>query len=130
MELAPVTSSVSTRKNPAQRFTFTSTDASVVDTASPGVDGLDKLAEEARACSEVNYVGTVLALGAFVSPALSLRLSLCVRYHADVLGTTIGFLVSLSSTAPSVFSSCYDCCALSSYILCNQGRRSYGYGEL
>lgn len=34
----------------------------------PTVDGLDKLAAEARACSEVNYVGTVLALGTFVSP--------------------------------------------------------------
>jgi hypothetical protein len=80
MELAPVTSAASTRKNPAQRFTFTSTDTNVADSASPGVDGLDKLAEEARACSEVNYVGTVLALGAFVSSAFLRRDELELDY--------------------------------------------------
>lgn len=33
----------------------------------PDEEGLARLAKEARACAEVNYVGTVLALGCFVS---------------------------------------------------------------
>lgn len=37
-----------------------------------GKEGLDRLAKEARACAEVNYTGTVLALGCFVSALYSI----------------------------------------------------------
>lgn len=35
--------------------------------SSPDKAGMDRIAVEARACAEINYVGTVLALACFVS---------------------------------------------------------------
>jgi hypothetical protein len=42
----------------------------VTGAVGPSEDGMEKVAAEARACGEVNYVGTVLALACFVGPLL------------------------------------------------------------
>lgn len=67
--------------NPARRFRFTEVEPldqpAPTPTPTPELgkvtlprkEGLERLAIEARACAEVNYMGTVLALGCFVSPA-------------------------------------------------------------
>lgn len=44
--------------------------ASLAPSAMPTKEGLDNLAIEARACAEINFVGTVLALACFVSTLL------------------------------------------------------------
>jgi hypothetical protein len=41
--------------------------ASLSPSAMPTQEGLDELAVEARACANINFVGTVLALATFVS---------------------------------------------------------------
>lgn len=54
---------------PNQRFDLVTLHGAPIagDARLPDEAGLTRLAREARACSEVNYVGTVLALGCFVS---------------------------------------------------------------
>lgn len=49
--------------NPLQRRIFGSDDS-----VGPSQKGMEAVAAEARACGEVNYVGTVLALACFVCP--------------------------------------------------------------
>ena len=55
--------------NSLQKRTFSSTqgsDSTAEARDLPNENGLDRVAKEARACGEVNYVGTVLALACFV----------------------------------------------------------------
>ena len=63
-------SSTPTCVNPLQRRTFSSSDGLESHGSEaqhlPNENGLERVAREARACGEVNYVGTVLALACFV----------------------------------------------------------------
>lgn len=126
VQLEPA-SGAQSKKNPSQRFVFTSEQGQLGE-AGPGEEGLERLAAEARACAEVNYVGTVLALGAFVSDAI--RLPNRQDHTVDILGSPLGLLVSLASAASSLLGSSHDPCTLSRHLFCHEGCWAHGHGEL
>lgn len=80
-----------TTANKLQRRTFSGSDdsssASTSTAELPSQSGLDKVAKEARACGEVNYVGTVLALACFVSTRNS-AMTATAMWAAHVDGAT------------------------------------------
>ncbi|KAI9636856.1 uncharacterized protein MKK02DRAFT_33954 [Dioszegia hungarica] len=85
VQLEPA-SGAQSKKNPSQRFVFTSEQGQLGE-AGPGEEGLERLAAEARACAEVNYVGTVLALGAFVPLLASSSRSPALHHLSSVAAT-------------------------------------------
>jgi hypothetical protein len=62
----PTGSSSTTTTSASAKFKFERTDGTS-KSSSPDKAGMDRIAVEARACAEINYVGTVLALACFVS---------------------------------------------------------------
>lgn len=83
----------------------------------PTKEGLDAVAAEARACGEINYVGTVLALAAFVSSLHELPL-MTASYTCLV--------VKVTCTAPPVLCVGGYPRPLSLPLLCDQGCGLHG----
>ncbi|KAK4687314.1 hypothetical protein P7C73_g2798, partial [Tremellales sp. Uapishka_1] len=54
----------------------------------PNFDGLAKVAEETRACAEINYVGTVLALACFL-PLLATTSAAPALHHLSSVAATV-----------------------------------------
>ena len=67
MELAHVPLVRKSGPNKLNPLATRSFDLPAGDDIGPEIDGLGKLAEEARICGEINFVGTTLALATFVS---------------------------------------------------------------
>lgn len=121
----------STSSNPLQRRTFSSVDGlENAPTAShnlPDENGLDRVAKEARACGEVNYVGTVLALACFVSGLIRF---LCQSHGADGSATYAGFYLQVTGAASPLVSSCDHSGTLSCDLLSHQSSGVYGCRKL
>lgn len=85
----------------------------------PTVEGLDKLAIEARAASDINFVGTVLALATFVS-----MLHAAIQLTFKASSARLFFKVPCCS--PPVIRRRLHCSALPLHLLSHKGRGPRG----
>ena len=80
LEIAGFTQTVSPTANPSSAINGDNVRSfQDIQDGGPSKEGLDKVVEEARACSEINFVGTALALACFVS----LDIELCFKNDSN-----------------------------------------------
>lgn len=120
----------SSSSNPLQRRTFSAPKETSSFTAEqlPDESGLDRVAKEARACGEVNYVGTVLALACFVRPA-----SVVPPFGFSVAdGPAAGTSLHIQNTSPTppLLGGSYDPSTVPSNLLGDESSGLHGCREL
>ncbi|RSH95143.1 hypothetical protein EHS25_000229 [Saitozyma podzolica] len=82
----PTGSSSTTTTSASAKFKFERTDGKS-KSSSPDKAGMDRIAVEARACAEINYVGTVLALACFLPLLANSSRSPAVHHLSSVAAT-------------------------------------------